>query len=383
VADLFVTNSAMFDIWLIRCQRVHIEGIRILSVAALNNDGIDIDSSEEVFIQDANIHTLDDSLAFKSSEPGFPCRDVVVTNCILSSRCAAIRFGPDACADIENIAISNCVIRDTGLNGIKIEEALGAKMRNMTFSNITMDSVKGPISIRCSGWNTGPDMVPWKNFDDSGWEDGNLENILFDNIEATVPKAIEMKPELGGSRVGWLNFTKLNLGISITGTSKTRPRQITFTNVDITFAGGGTALEGARRNVPDLERAYPEMFMFGELPAYGLYMHHVSGVTLNNVQFHLTNEDLRPAIVCDDVDELELAGFKAEGNKNAESFIRLENCHNILINASRPLNRIGTFLRVEGARSGDIRLIGGGDELSNKIWESAPETKPNAVFVDR
>jgi len=383
IQDVFITNSKMFAVFILQCQRVRIDGVKLENLKNANNDGFDIDGSRDVFISNTNIHSIDDCIAFKASSRTEPCSNIVITNCILSSRCAAIRVGPDALADIENITVTNCIIRNTGLNGIKIQESMGAKARNMTFSNIVMENVKGPISVRLSGWAAGPYTDSWVSFNDSNWQKGNLENILFDNIRATVPLELEMKPEFAVSPPGWLNITKLNVGISITGTSKTRPKGISFSNIDITFHGGGTAEQAARRNVPDLERDYPEMYMFGELPAYGLYMHHVSGVVLDNVTFRLAHEDLRPAIVCDDVDDLELAGFKAAGSKNAESLIRLENSSNIFIRGSRPLNAIGTFLRVEGARSKDIRLSGNKLNLARKQVETTAGAGISAVISDK
>ena len=41
--------------------------------------------------------------------------------------------------------------------------------------------------------------------------------------------------------------------------------------------------------------------MFGELPAWGLYVRHVDGLTLNNVSLRIKAPDYRPAIVLDDV----------------------------------------------------------------------------------
>ncbi len=383
VDDVLLTNPGMFTFWMIQCERVRIDGLRVRSLGSPNNDGMTIDGCRDVFIANADIHSIDDCIGFKTSDRDHPIDGVVITNCILSSRCAAIRIGPDASADIENVTVSNCVIRDTGLNGIKIQEALGATMRNLAFSNIVMDNVKGPISIRCSGWSAGPYVGLWQAFDDATWTNGKLENVLFDNIRATVPEMIAMTPALEGSPAGWLNLTKLRLGISITGTARTRPRDITFNNIDITFPGGGSAQEGARRKVPDLERDYPEMYMFGELPAYGLYLHHVSGVVLNNVRFRLGREDLRPAIVGDDVDDLELSGFKAEGSKGAESLIRLENSRTVTITNSRPLNAVGTFLRVEGAASAGIRLSGTGEGLAQKVWEPALGATAGAVTASR
>lgn len=383
IEDVFITNSSMFAVFILQCERVRVDGIKLVNLKNANNDGFDIDGSKDVFITNSNIHTIDDCIALKASTKEDVCSNILVTNCILSSRCAAIRVGPDALANIENVTVSNCIIRNTGLNGIKLQESMGAITRNMTFSNIVMENVKGPISIRLAGWNAGPYTESWASFNDSSWQKGKLQNILFDNIRATVPRMLEMRPEFAVSPPGWLNITKLNVGISITGTGKTRPQQITFNNIDITFNGEGTAEQGAIRNVPDMDRAYPEMYMFGELPAYGLYMHHVSGVILNNVQFRLDKPDLRPAIVCDDVDDLELAGFKADGNINAESLIRLQNSKNVFIHASRPLNNIGTFLRVEGSESDDILLMGNKLDLSTKAVEISAGARKNIVSINK
>lgn len=360
ITNITLHNSAVWACWLLQCERVKVEGVRIDNPISPNRDGIDMDGCREVLIANCSFKTEDDSIAFKVSEKGFPCCDIVVTNCLISSRCAAIRFGPDAIDNIENISISNCVIRDTRLNGIKIQESMGAVMRNITFSNIVMDNVKGPISIRCAGWYLEPNHSAPFEINDSNWEQGKLQNILFDNIQGTIPK-------------------EENFAMSITGTSKTRPQQISFSNIDFTFAGGGTAAQGARRDVPDLDRHYPEMYIFGDLPAYALYMHHVSGIVLNNVQLRLDSDDLRPAIVCDDVDDLELAGVKLAGNKNAESLIRLQNSRNVFIHGSRTLNETGTYLRVEGSESRDILLLGNKLNTVSKAVETTPEVGKDAV----
>ena len=359
INDLLLTNSAVWACWLLHCERVKVNGVRIDNPISPNRDGIDIDGCREVLISNCNIKTEDDSIAFKVSRKGQPTRDVVITNCLLSSRCAAIRFGPDAIDNIENVTVSNCVIRDTKLNGIKIQESMGGSMRNITFSNIVMENTRGPISIRLAGWKLPEGEAAPFEINDSNWENGKLQNILFDNIRASTPKD--------------------NIAMSITGTTKTRPQQLTFSNIDFSFTGGGTAEQGARRNVPDMDRDYPEMYIFGELPAYGLYIHHASGIVLNNVQFRLDSEDLRPAVVCDDVIDLELSGFKVDGSKNAESAIRLQNSQHVYINHSRATNDIGTFVRVEGTKSRDILIEGNKLNFAAKIFEITADVAAGAV----
>ena len=79
---------------------------------------------------------------------------------------------------------------------------------------------------------------------------------------------------------------------------------------------------------------------------------------LNNVRFHLEAEDLRPAVVCDDVQNLELTGLKADGSPKAESLIRLQDTQAVLISGSRLLQPLRNFLRVEGRGSQRIVLKG-------------------------
>lgn len=52
------------------------------------------------------------------------------------------------------------------------------------------------------------------------------------------------------------------------------------------------------------EDEYPEFTMFGELPAWGFYLRHVRNITLKNVQLSLADDDFRPAIVEEDVENM-------------------------------------------------------------------------------
>ena len=289
-------DAASFAIHPIHCRQMRVEGVRISNRVQPNNDGIDVDGCQDVFISNCNISSIDDSIALKAMEPNAPCQDVVITNCILSSDCAAIRVGPDAVSNIERVTASNCVIRNTGIE------------RNQDPVGLRSGHARHDVLQHGDGQRDGTDLAAAFGLEDGGRQrlgrlrrqplaKGQLRNILFDNIRARVPK------------------DNVKSGISITGAPGVTPEQITFSNLDITFPGGGTAAEGARRSVPDLERAYPELYIFGVLPAYAFYAHHVRGITLNNVQFHLDGDDLRPAIVCDDVQGLQLTGFQAEGRE--------------------------------------------------------------------
>ena len=84
----------------------------------------------------------------------------------------------------------------------------------------------------------------------------------------------------------------------------------------MTYGGGGTAEEAARREVPKMAGEY---FELGTLPAYGLYARNVRGLTLTDMRFEVAAPDLRPAMVFDHVEDATVNGFAAQGNPHAES----------------------------------------------------------------
>ena len=91
---------------------------------------------------------------------------------------------------------------------------------------------------------------------------------------------------------------------SITGVPGLRPRNITLRNVAIEAPGAGEAARAEiGRPVPEKADAYPESNMFDHrmLPAYGFYIRHVDGVTLDNVKVKLLSADPRQEIVAEDV----------------------------------------------------------------------------------
>ena len=73
-----------------------------------------------------------------------PVEDVVITNCIMSTRWAAIRSGGAHRGGIRRVAVSNCVIRDTYGCGIKLQISGNGTMEDMVFSNIVMTNVSSP-----------------------------------------------------------------------------------------------------------------------------------------------------------------------------------------------------------------------------------------------
>jgi len=356
VTGLTLKNAGAWCTHFLRCSNVRMRGITILNRAKHNNDGIDLMGTENVTISDCVLQCEDDAICFQDMFDDAPVRNIVITNCVMSTRWAAIRSGGAHRGGIRDVAVSNCIIHDTLGCGIKLQISGNGTLENMTFSNIVMHHVSSPISLRLGNHHYNNEQR------DERFPFGEMQNIMFSNIRATViapdalreqvaahyPPEVAAKPHPGEERQC----------ISICGIPDHPVAGVTLSDIHVTFPGGGTREEAARRDLPELEDQYPEYFMFGVLPAYGLYARHVRGLTLNNVRFELDAPDLRPAITCDDAEDIEIAGLKADGGLDAESLIRLRNTRGAFVHGSRPLGEISTFVRVEGTNSRDITLSG-------------------------
>jgi hypothetical protein len=89
---------------------------------------------------------------------------------------------------------------------------------------------------------------------------------------------------------------------------------IRLQNIRMTFNGYGS-LKDANQNPPELATGYPEPSNFGVMPAYGLYARHVKDLEISDVHFDLKAPDQRPAMVCEDVDGLQIDDMKAKLTK--------------------------------------------------------------------
>src|SRR5215467_14483692 len=139
VRDVFCTRSAYHCMRILECRQVRLDGVRIHNRVNLNNDGFHINSCEYVNIANCNVMCQDDACALFGSN-----RFVTVTNSTFSTRWSVFRFGNGRASDI---AISNCVIYETYGCPIKIRIGAGAGIENVSFSNLVMDRVTGPISV--------------------------------------------------------------------------------------------------------------------------------------------------------------------------------------------------------------------------------------------
>lgn len=350
VRDINLLDSAYHSVRVIESHRVQMDGVYIYNRVNGNNDGFHFISCEYITVSNCTVLSQDDACALFGS-----CRFVTITNSSFSTRWSCFRFGGGVAQDV---AVSNCILHQVFGCPIKFHGVPGSRFENMSFSNLVLDEVTGPICIsigpreaRRSGSGPSPvDAVP-----EEPGEPAVVRNISFSNIHGTVttnPPQLPGFPFHSGYRPG-----ELHSCIILNCVGGATLEKVSFDNIHLTFGGGGTAEDAARRDLPQIAGEY---FMLGPMPAYGFYARNARALTLNNVRFEVATPDLRPALILDQVNDATISGLAVEANPDAESALRFTDVQQVLLTAPRVLKAAKAFLHLEGANNQQI-LIDGGD----------------------
>ena len=337
VEGIKLRNSAFWMQHYMACDNLYIRNIDVYNHSNKNNDMMDIDGCHNVRIADCTGDSDDDGITLKSTT-GRANENVVITNCILSSHCNALKMGTESSTGFKNIAVSNIVIRPSkvaekaiygvprGHCGIALETVDGGVIDGVVISNVRIDGPACPIFIR-----RGNRARPYYEGQlISG--PGELKNVSISNVVAT-----------GASENG----------CPISGIPGFPVENFSLSNISIEFTGGGKLSE---RVIPEEEKAYPEFNMFGQLPAYGFYIRHAENIRFDNVLLKTSQPDERPAIFVNDVSGARFSGIVFENSGNTESMVTAEKSKNLVISGFNGFGEANSFLKLKDAGDGKIWL---------------------------
>lgn len=338
IRDVFLTASAYHCTRILYCERVLIDGVRIHNRVNRNNDGFHFTNNRYVHVANCDVACQDDACALFGSN-----QFVTITNCTFSTRWSIFRFGG---GEARNITISNCVIYETYGCVVKMACRANARFEDITFSNLVMHDVTGPISI-------GLDSTSRRRDDGRPHVPGVVRNLAFNGIRATVVGTGRQYADMSFPQEYRPGETRTC--ITVNGVGDEFLENISFTDVHVHYEGGGTVEEAARA-VPAIAGEY---FEIGTPPAYGFYARNVRGLTLANVRFTVAQPDARPAVVFDRVSDAALHGLSAQGNPEAAALLRFMATRDALLTGTRVLTPAAVCLRVEGVESDGIMFDGG------------------------
>jgi hypothetical protein len=368
-------NAPFWTVHPLRCESVFIDGITIHNPLYGNNlDGIDPDGCSNVMISNCNVYTCDDAVCVKNGNYGaqvspWRSKDITVTNCVLCTTCNAIKIdGIDPDNSIENVTFSNCALygdrhpQDTGntpfwpdlqdfrpMSGIHIDvPSLSGSVLGVNVSNIVMEDVRNPIFMRLT--RTGEDAGP-----ETG---GTIRDVMIDNVLAR----------------------RQGLTCVIAGLPGRDIENISLSNVRVTGAQRGTLAWAKREFIPESQGDYPDSWIFGNLPSHGLYCRHVNGLRLRSVEYVLEEPDMRPALMFDDVRNLDIDGFAAMAPPSGMPVIRLKQVSRAFLRGCSAPPGTGTYLQVEGEDTEKICVMGNDLSEAGKPISLEDGVKSNALF---
>ena len=166
-------NSSVWTVSLRDCKNVHIDNIKILGHRA-NSDGIDINSSFDVLVENCFLRTLDDLIVVKTLRGTGEAGRIRVRKCVLWNEVAhALSIGAELTQKVEDVIFEDCdIIGDHGREWtLRIYHTDSGLIKNVRFENIRIEeSVKfASLWINEGYWTTDAKR-------------GHIEDVIFKDI---------------------------------------------------------------------------------------------------------------------------------------------------------------------------------------------------------
>lgn len=307
--DVTLRNSGCWMQHYLACDRVRIDGIRVVNRNNYNNDALDLDGCHDVIVRGISADSDDDGITLKSTSPRL-CEDIVIADCVLSSHCNAVKLGTETNGGFRNIAIRNIVVRPSddqrtqffgrprGISALSLEIVDGGTMENVTVDGMTVTGTESPVFVRLAHRGRG-----W-TFSRNAANAFVAQNLQGGNEGATRSQKPDTVETVGTLRHIYINNVRArdcgNYGCSVTGLPGHPVEDVHLSNIVIHHRGGIT-----RDQLPSIQKAlrdekaaeYPEATMWGPLPARGFYVRHARSVHFDNVEIQLQTPDARPDFV--------------------------------------------------------------------------------------
>jgi polygalacturonase len=276
-----------------------------------SRDAVDLMGCSDVQIHDCNFTGCgDDTIGVKSDYAlgrKINSANIYVWDSYFESGCNGLQFGSETAGDFHNVNFWNIRIGRAMKAGIGITSNDGGVIDGVNYSNIVIKGAASPIYLLITDRLRSGDLAK---------KTGTIKNVHIMNVTVTDCMAGRQGPVLT---------------TTISGRPESRLENITLENIKINYPGGSTNPAAA-----DIVPPYPKDYSpksLGLRPASGLYVRHVKGLTLKNVEFTFDQEDVRPPIIAYDVDGLTLENFKTKKPAGIET-IRWEKLSNLNVHDS-------------------------------------------------
>lgn len=147
VKDVTLCNAACWGMVFSICENVNVAGVTIrFGIRLPNDDGIHIMGCKNVLIDNCDIVSGDDCIALSGIDAWTEeNRNIIISNCLLSSSSAAIRLGYWN-SHVKNCQINNCTVYDAN-RAVCIMACNGGLVENIQINGLLVET-----RSRVGGW---------------------------------------------------------------------------------------------------------------------------------------------------------------------------------------------------------------------------------------
>ncbi|HEY4281502.1 MAG TPA: glycosyl hydrolase family 28 protein [Chthoniobacterales bacterium] len=281
IQNIYVRLSAMWTIVPMETDNLLVKDVLLNVDCSFTHDGIDLVDCRHALVQDCTVYTGDDSFCPKTGiRHGVD--DLVIKDCFAGHAGSnGYKFGTASYGGFTNALIQDCYVKNATYAAMVLMSRNGANVSNINFSRLEFSNCGAAFFVFLGQQPGHPDG----DVDKLGY----IDNVHFTDILCSTDNSTSNK---WGSNVTGQIYNNVTYPIT----------NLFFTNCNITFKGGDNSVPG---NPPEWDsNQYPEVSMWGDLPAYGYYMRHVNGVTFTNCVSRLNGSDSRPEKSTNDVSDL-------------------------------------------------------------------------------
>jgi polygalacturonase len=168
IANLNLHNQAVWCLFILYSEDVLADGLRITAEHNIpSSDGIDIDSSKHVRVNNVYIDVNDDCISIKSGKDADglrvnrPAEDIVIENSHFAYGHGGVAMGSETSGGIRNVEVRNC-ISDSGNWApirFKTQPSRSGVVENITYRNIKLHETKQAFEFNLE-WRMVPPIAP-------------------------------------------------------------------------------------------------------------------------------------------------------------------------------------------------------------------------------
>ena len=237
ITGIHLLNSGFWNLHMYHCDGGVIDGVNILAGAGSpSTDGMDIDSCQNLTIQNCTFSVNDDCIALKGSKGPLamddkdspPDEHIHVTGCTFVQGPDCVDCGSEATI-VRDVEVDHCTVKSTVSRGFAV---LRLKMRTDTpqlYENIRVHD------ITMEGTGTVIGMAPWTQFFDLQGHappSRTAQDVTISDVHGSCTSLGSIGPGKGDTV---RNFTFENIDLKVSGAAPRMPKfeGLVFKNVKL------------------------------------------------------------------------------------------------------------------------------------------------------